>query len=333
MIRLFTIAVLLVVIPIAVLSRQYWTTYRDDGALADYIDVDEPPELDPTHPDLSRGGIPVLCYHYLRGRPTPLFFVRVLGAVVFNLPTVESREYWSITSQRFEEQMAWLHDNGFTPLTVSEVSECLRGERKVPPRPICITFDDGDRSVLTRALPILERYDMRASLFVVASTAGERWKGVRSMSWDELAQIQASGRFEIGSHTHDMHYKVKSDGGGILPVFLNEVPDAGETDEDARQRVFRDLALSRRLLRAKLKVPCDYLAWPYGFANDELDQLAEAAGYAGTFGLGPRANVIDFDDPWQMPRFLISARTTLRDLEQVLQRVHDESNFAEVSVD
>jgi peptidoglycan/xylan/chitin deacetylase (PgdA/CDA1 family) len=56
-----------------------------------------------------------------------------------------------------------------TPVTLSQIVDAIEGRSPLPPRAVHFTFDDGYRSVLTRALPLIERADVPASVFVCAS--------------------------------------------------------------------------------------------------------------------------------------------------------------------
>lgn len=53
-----------------------------------------------------------------------------------------------------------------TPVSLSALLDGLGGRGPVPPRAVHVTFDDGYRSVAERALPLLARYDVPASIFV-----------------------------------------------------------------------------------------------------------------------------------------------------------------------
>lgn len=64
----------------------------------------------------------------------------------------------------FRQQMDWVRRR-FQPVGASQAIEVLRGTREMP-RPIWVTFDDGDPSVVETALPILDEYGIRATLFV-----------------------------------------------------------------------------------------------------------------------------------------------------------------------
>jgi peptidoglycan/xylan/chitin deacetylase (PgdA/CDA1 family) len=54
------------------------------------------------------------------------------------------------------------------PISADEVCSALSTNRGLPPRAVLVTFDDGDRSILDVALPVLERYGVPAVAFVVA---------------------------------------------------------------------------------------------------------------------------------------------------------------------
>ncbi len=217
-----------------------------------------------------------------------------------------------------------------------------------------ITFDDGDRSVLELAAPILERYDFTAVVFAVTGRVGEEWSEVTGMTWDELRALQDSGRFVIESHTDAMHYKVRTVD-GMKPIFLAlsdgeyEIPG-----EDWKRFVFEDLKASREAIERELGRRSDYLAWPYGTGDALVDSLAVAAGFKGICSLeagtarrhstlpdglagsagdtgmaivtagsspGPSHPPTDTTMAWslyELPRLTITARTSLRGFKRML---------------
>ncbi|MEJ2722593.1 MAG: polysaccharide deacetylase family protein, partial [bacterium] len=117
-------------------------------------------------------GVPVLCYHYLRERTTPLQFLKILGALLLNLPLIDDMDLWTQTAPAFERQMAYLASEGYETVDLDDLARWRRGQAVLPRKPIVITFDDGDRSVLDIAYPILERYGFKATVFVVTSKVG-----------------------------------------------------------------------------------------------------------------------------------------------------------------
>ncbi len=66
-------------------------------------------------------------------------------------------------------------------------------------RDIVITFDDGGRSFIDCALPVLEEFSATATMFVVAGFPGHHGRDMELLDWDEIAELAARG-IDIGSH-------------------------------------------------------------------------------------------------------------------------------------
>jgi peptidoglycan/xylan/chitin deacetylase (PgdA/CDA1 family) len=85
-----------------------------------------------------------------------------------------------VSPRRFAEQMEFLQKAAdCVDLLDVQGSKPARRSGRVR---IALTFDDGYRDNLTRALPLLERYGIPATVFVVSGTIGQR----REFWWDAL---------------------------------------------------------------------------------------------------------------------------------------------------
>jgi biofilm PGA synthesis lipoprotein PgaB len=311
-----SLAIVLLSVPVIVLAMQFHRSNSGVGTPSAYLEIEKPYGIDGDDPALDESGIPILCYHYLSPPPGPTHMARVAAAVLLNVPTLDSKHFWSLPVDMFEAHLKWLDANGYETLTIGEVADVMQGRRRMPKKAVAITFDDGERSLLDLGLPLLEKYDMKATLFVVTGHVGEKWKGLDMLTWAELSQLKSSGRVAIESHTHDMHYKVNTDGGGTEPVHQFWVPEHGDDDQSAR--VVADLIRSREEIKKNLFVEPRVLAWPYGFGNPRLDRLARAVGFEGTVSLKAGTARPGVDKPWAMHRFTITARTTVRLLAEMV---------------
>ncbi len=323
--RLLLIALFLLTIPSLVVWRQYYATYQDYGSRANYLEIEEPGKIDLDPAKFRAGGVPILCYHYLRGRTGPVYLLRVLGAVLFNLPTLKEREYWTTPAELFARHMEWLADNGYTTIDLDELEKILAGEEMGPPKPIVITFDDGDQSVLRYAYPVLLRYGMKATIMVVTSRVGKEWKEVRSLNWSQLRSLERTGVFRVESHSDDMHYKVKGPHGKMQPIFLHEVPYEGPPLPEGKLFVSLDLRRSTHSLQKHLGHPAKWLAWPYGWASSPLDSLAAHEGYHGSLSLAAGTNEPGRDSTWHLARITVTARTTLRSFQDLMKAAEREA--------
>jgi peptidoglycan/xylan/chitin deacetylase (PgdA/CDA1 family) len=270
--------------------------------------------------------VPILCYHYIRGGSDPLRLLRVFGYVVLSLPLLDDSELWTTGASNFERQMEYLQANGYHTVSLYDVNEWQVGRGELPPRPVVLTFDDGDASVYEYAFPILKRMGMRATIFVVTGQVGKTWGEVDCLDWGQLREMHESGVFDVESHTHDLHYKIQSQR-GTRPVFLAACEDGHplndfDTGADA---VRDDLVRSRVAIQSHLGHTPRFLAWPYGFGNPQLDWIAREVGFVRACGLRDASNgYLDVppmpgDTPrFEMPRYAVTARTSIRTLRAML---------------
>ena len=291
------------------------------------------PPTEPIDPEAVEGGapadqVPVLCYHYVRRPGSPLQFARVFGYVVLSLPLLDDAELWKVSRRGFERQIEYLVKRGYRTVSLDDLHEWQMGRRALPARSIVLTFDDADESVYDYAYPLLKKHGLRATVFVVTAHVGKSWNGIRCLDWERLREMQRSGVFDIESHTHDSHYKV-GDRDHARPVFVaaSESPDARGVGARWNDALFDDLNTSRVAIERQIGRTPRFLAWPYGFGNPAVDQIAFDAGFTRTCALRARATqrlagqrlVLADTERFEIPRYTVTARTSLRTFRGMLQ--------------
>lgn len=181
----------------------------------------------------------------------------------------------SVTVDRFERQIGWLADQGFSAIRPSDWHAWLFEGKRLPDKPIFIAFDDAHADIDGYALPILQRYGFSAVINVVTRRVNgvSEWDAAGGltprplMSADQILEWQARG-FEFGSHS-----RTHPD--------LTTLSDAELEDEVAGSR--DDLM---KLLGAKVLS----FTFPYGSCND---RVAQAAGKNYPLVFGPCAGLND----------------------------------------
>ncbi|MFO7607574.1 MAG: polysaccharide deacetylase family protein [Candidatus Krumholzibacteriia bacterium] len=274
----------------------------------------DPPDLANELVHRGDAGVPVLCYHYFREDFAPGYLVKVLGSVLFGMPALGDREFWTTPRAEFARHLAWFRDTGTRVMTLDEVADLVEAGRPLPARAVVLTIDDADRSVYEIAWPLLQEYGVQAHLFVPTAQMGRHWSGLEICTREQLSEMADSGAVLVESHTHALHHKIKTRG-GYEPVFWHPdavPPPAGREERDALADRWRaaetalagedprwrldgplgpvaaDLVTSRlEVLAATGRAP-RWLAWPYGFAGAGLDSLARTVGFRGTVSLRPR---------------------------------------------
>ena len=105
------------------------------------------------------------------------------------------------TPQSFEENIKVLIENGYTFISFQELNDANNGKIELPTKPILITMDDGYYSNYEYIYHILQKYSVKASIFVVTDKIGKEVEGKKYLSWEQCLEMQNSGLVEIFSHS------------------------------------------------------------------------------------------------------------------------------------
>ncbi len=188
----------------------------------------------------------------------------------------------------FEEQMRYLVTNGFIPLLAREVEEALRLGQALPEKAVAITLDDGYRDNFEHAFPILRKYGIPATIFLVSSTVDTE----RHLTWEHVRTMQKEA---VGYGSHSVTH---ADLPSLPPAVL---------DHELRE--------SKRVIEERLAEPISSIAYPAGRYNRFVVERAEAAGYLAGWkkGGGP---VRPGDPAFLLPRVRVHGRTTMKDFER-----------------
>lgn len=172
--------------------------------------------------------------------------------------------------KRFEIQLKDLHKY-CDFVNIEDAVRMIINHEKVTRPTVAFTFDDGWRDCYTQIAPQLEKYRVNAMFFInpnfvdAADNNDETYiekftvnttksPGKRPMTWEQILDLHKRG-FKFGAHTLD-HYCINDD---------NVV------------ELERQIGDCRGVIEAKLGVPCDHFAFPYGrfdHANPKSIEIA-----------------------------------------------------------
>src|SRR5829696_1449334 len=196
-----------------------------------------------------------------------------------------------ISPERFEAQMLYLKHRGLRGVSMRELRRATSmGDLKGL---VGLTFDDGYEDFLHTAVPVLERLDFSATVFVVANMLGEEshWKSVHEpmprlkvLGAEDLPEISARG-MEVGSHS--MTHVLLS---GLEPELLD-----------------REVNDSRRVLSEALGETVEGFSYPYGILDGAAVRAVQRAGYA--YGCSVKGQVER--SAYDLPRIPISEKDHL----------------------
>ncbi len=155
---------------------------------------------------------------------------------------------WTLTGERFREDLQWLAGHGYTTVLPSQ----LAAGEPLPQRAVMITLDDGYASNYHIAYPLLQEFQAKAAIALIVgrTDAGDS----NYLTWDMCREMVRSGLVEFGSHTYDAH---KEQPRGIQRM-------AGESRQAYEARIYPDLRASVELLEQNLGTGVCYFAYPHG---------------------------------------------------------------------
>ena len=218
--------------------------------------------------------IPILCYHN--------FNPKIPGSM-------------TMTPEKFEAEIKWLKENGFTFVPLKDVVAYLLGKREsLPAKPIVVSADDGWKSAYTYMYPIVKKYNIPVTLFIYPQAIAS---SKNKMTWEELKELQGTGLFDIQGHTYT-HPNFKQDKRRLSAANFEKY-------------VKHELYDSKKILEEKMGTPVTLLAWPFGIYNDYLEQQAAKAGYVMAFSIDDR-KADTHDKPMAQPRFMILQGLTMK---------------------
>lgn len=213
---------------------------------------------------------------------------------------------FAVPSALFTQQMEYLRQQAYTPITVTHLINIRDGKAAWPEKPVLLTFDDGMQDFYTGAFPILQQYRFPATLYIVAGhmNGTSRWlqhegEANRPMlTWKQLAEIDAGG-IECGGHT-------------LSHPQLDMIP---------LPRAREEITRCKQILEEHLGHEVQSFAYPYGYLTVAVKQTVQAAGYTSACAVKHGMST-ETTDCFALSRLMVGPETHIQALEALLTRGH-----------
>lgn len=193
----------------------------------------------------------------------------------------------SVSANRFEEHIKALKTASYAFVSLDQIFAWFAQDTSVPQKAIALTFDDGYADFKTTALPILEKYNIPATLFVV----GDRERYRFNLGTD-LVMLSDAGMRELEKHplvSLGWHTKTHPN---LVTLSKDEITQ--EITPPA---------------------PMKFFAYPGGNYSEDAIDVAQNAGFSAAFSI--KRDLVSRDkDRWLMPRMVILCSDTAHDVLQ-----------------
>ena len=188
--------------------------------------------------------VPILMYHYVNDEEP-------------------SRSRLGVSPATFERQMRFLSEHKYNVIPLEELADLIINKRKIPPKTAAITFDDGYLDNYTRAYPILKKYNLPATIFVVINRLGNKMGNDEYMSWVQVRELSDSGLVTIASHS-------------MNHPNLSEI----ESEQEMEYEIYE----SKKILEERLGRQVKLFSYPFGGINHLARSIVSSSGYKSAVG-------------------------------------------------
>ncbi len=179
--------------------------------------------------------VPILMYHYV------------------DLPGSSTLPWLYHPPEIFEAQLKTLADQCYNSIFVSDVSQAITSGVPLQSRSIALTFDDGYENMYTQAFPLLKKYNMKGTMYIIVNALDKPGYLTKA----QAKEMSDSGYVEIASHTFNH------------PDLRTKSPEASKYE----------IMGSKGALEKIIGRSVTDFAYPYGFLTASDEEICRQAGY------------------------------------------------------
>ncbi|MBE1441489.1 MULTISPECIES: polysaccharide deacetylase family protein [unclassified Paenibacillus] len=192
--------------------------------------------------------------------------------------TVDPGNRATITPEKFEAQMMYLSENGFTPLSLRQFTDIMEGVESAPEKPVLLTFDDGYADNYEHALPLLKKLGFHATLFMSPGMVEDGY----FLNWDQIKEMHEAG-WDIQPHgmTHPH-----------LPLLKKDKQEYEITE-------------ARRQIEEQLGTIADVYCYPYGEWNQTTLKILKDHEFRYAFTI-EQGMTTSKQDPLKLKRIFVN---------------------------
>lgn len=219
-----------------------------------------------------------------------------------------------IDPAKFEEDLKYLKDNGYTTITVSDLVDYVYNNKELPKKPIMLTFDDGYYNNYLYAYPLLKKYKCKAVISPIGYYSDLYSKSTDAPSpsyshctWKQLKEMQNSGCVEIQNHSYNMHSQ-----NGRLGIKQKN----GESSEEYKEVITQDISKAQNRFKEKLEYTPQAFVYPFGALSDSSEEAIKALSFKASFTCEEKINIIakDKNSLYLLGRFIRTNKMTTKEL-------------------
>ena len=208
--------------------------------------------IEVVHPELLDEyclDVPVIMYHHIE----PLPIATLLGHAQL-----------TVDSTIFEDQVKYLLEHKYTPISADDLAKALYGHEKLPEKSVLITIDDGYIDNYSYAFLIAKKYHVVMNFMIPTGLIGKP----DYMTWDHLKEMNESPYAKLYNHTTS-HAPL-----GLI----------------GRDEIVKEVTTATQQFTENLGIHPTILAYPYGSYSDLAIDTLKELGITAAISTDPGRN-------------------------------------------
>ena len=242
--------------------------------------------------------VPIIMYHLITEKP------KYIGK-------------YGVTPLEVTKDLQYLKENDYNTVVMQDLINFVERGKRLPKKPIVLTFDDGNYSDYKYLFPLLEEYKMKAVVAILGDVtdrytndAADNPNGkYPNMTWPQVKELHESGIVEIQNHSYSLHGKGGSGN------------KSGESVEVYHTRLTTNLQKLQEACEIHLGYMPNTFVYPLGVIGKGSQQILEDMGMKASLGCEEGINIVrqgDKDCLFKMYRYNRPSGTSI---EKILQRL------------
>lgn len=211
---------------------------------------------------------------------------------------------WVASVKVFEEQIKYLYDNGYKTISMDQFYCWYEKKCEFPKKTVMLTFDDGNADDYFTVMPIIKKYNFKATTFIV----GARTLDIDENPYDENVRTFITKElmtktkniypnWEYQSHSFDLHVVESNGKEKVLNLTEDEIAEDFENNS-----VFG----------------FKYMAYPFGVYNEKIIKVLEKYNYRLAFTFRVHEYATRESKRYEIPRIKINGFSNVEEIKKWL---------------
>ncbi len=227
-----------------------------------------------------------LCIAVLCSAATGRFSPKRAGTKSGQLPIIlyhiisPNRTRYGITPGEFESDLSYLSKNGYTTITMTDLIEHVNFGKKLPEKPVILSFDDGYFNNYVYAFPLLKKYHAKMVFSIIGKSTDDFTAhpsnnlNYSHVTWTQLNEMIQCGLVEVQNHTYHLH-EIRNGRIGCMQKKNESFQEYEKSLSDDLNRLQSEMA------KKTGKIPNTFV-YPYGKSSKNTDVILKKLGFQAT---------------------------------------------------